>query len=157
MLSESRATSSRRGDLVVLGTVNPTHRKSILMPSMRGRVSKIIMMEFTIVSNEIQKIVTRTSKLAGPRRRASQWRNWHRKTTTTAYPLRNMRDIGKLYLTDATSIRLPSRSTIMNRLHREPREERAEPVPFQQYRRWHPSSSNGSWWNWDTSKSWWSS
>ena len=46
---------------------------------------------------------------------------------------------------------------IMNRLHREPGEERAEPVLFQQYRRWHPSSSSDSWWNWDTSKSWWSS
>ena len=47
--------------------------------------------------------------------------------------------------------------TIMNRLHREPGEERAEPIPFQQYQRWHPSSSSSSWWNWDTSKSWWSS
>ena len=47
--------------------------------------------------------------------------------------------------------------TIKNRLHRESGEERAEPIPFQQYQRWHPSSSSDSWWNWDTSKSWWSS
>ena len=47
--------------------------------------------------------------------------------------------------------------TTKNRLHRESGEERAEPVPFQQYQRWHPSSSSDSWWNWDTSKSWWSS
>ena len=47
--------------------------------------------------------------------------------------------------------------TIRNRLHRESGEERAEPIPFQQYQRWHPSSSSDSWWNWDTSKSWWSS
>ena len=47
--------------------------------------------------------------------------------------------------------------TIMNRLHRESGEERAEPIPFHQYQRWHPSSSSGSWWNWDTSKSLWSS
>ena len=47
--------------------------------------------------------------------------------------------------------------TIKNRLHRESGEERAEPIPFQQHQRWHPSSSNDSWWNWDTSKSWWSS
>ena len=47
--------------------------------------------------------------------------------------------------------------TIMNRLHRESGEERAEPIPFQQYQRWHPSSSSSSWWDWDTSKSWWSS
>ena len=38
--------------------------------------------------------------------------------------------------------------TINNRLHRESGEERAE---------WHPSSSSYSWWNWDTSKSLWSS
>ena len=43
--------------------------------------------------------------------------------------------------------------TIMNRLHRESGEERAEPIAFQQYQRWHPSSSSDSWWNWDTSKS----
>ena len=44
--------------------------------------------------------------------------------------------------------------TIMNRLHRESGEERAEPTSPQQFRRWHPSSSSGSWWNWDTFKSW---
>ena len=52
-------------------------------------------MEFTIVSNEIQYIVIRNSKLAGPRRSASQWIIWHRKTNPIAHPLRNMRDIGK--------------------------------------------------------------
>ena len=46
---------------------------------------------------------------------------------------------------------------IKNRLHRESGEERAEPIPFQHYQRWRPSSSSDSWWNWDTSKSWWSS
>ena len=47
--------------------------------------------------------------------------------------------------------------TIKNRLHRESGEERAEPIPFQQYQRWHPCSSSDSWWNWDTSESWWGS
>ena len=47
--------------------------------------------------------------------------------------------------------------SLKNRLHREAGEERAEPFPFQQYQRWHPSSSSDSWWNWDTSKSWWNS
>ena len=32
--------------------------------------------------------------------------------------------------------------TIKNRLHRESGEERAEPIPIQQYQRWHPSSSS---------------
>ena len=45
--------------------------------------------------------------------------------------------------------------TIMNRLHRESGEEFAEPNPFQQYQKWHPSFSSSSWWTWD--KSWWSS
>ena len=47
--------------------------------------------------------------------------------------------------------------TIKSRLHRESGEERAELISPQQYRRWHLSSSSDSWWNWDTSKSWWSS
>ena len=37
--------------------------------------------------------------------------------------------------------------TVMNGLHRESREERAEPKPFQQYPRWHPSSPSSSWWS----------
>ena len=46
--------------------------------------------------------------------------------------------------------------TLMNRLHRESGEERPEPIPFQQYQRWHSSSSSTfSWWIWD--KNWWSS
>ena len=72
------------------------NRKSILWPTTRGRdVSKRILMEFTIVSNEIQYFVTRNSKLAGLRRSACQWINWHRKTTPAAHPLRSMTDIRK--------------------------------------------------------------
>ena len=114
------ALRHQEGDLVVLGTAKPMHRKSISWPTTRERdVSKRILMEFTIVSNEIQKIVIRNSKLAGPRRSASRWISWHRKTTPTAHPLRNMRDIGKLvYLaaqigqesTDEAPIRLPNSS-----------------------------------------------
>ena len=55
--------------------------------------SKRIMKEFTIVFYETKYIVIRNSKLAGPRRSASHWINWHKKTTPTAYPLRKMRDI----------------------------------------------------------------
>ena len=77
MLSQIRTTSSRRCDPTVLGTAKPKHKKSILWPITRGRdVSKRIMKEFTIVSNEIQYIVIRNSKLAGPRRSASQWIIW---------------------------------------------------------------------------------
>ena len=96
MLSQSRTTSSKRGDLVVLGTAKLRHRNSISWPTTRGRdVSKRILMEFTMVSNEIQFVVIRNSKLAGPRRSASRWINWYRKTTPTAHPLMSMRDIRK--------------------------------------------------------------
>ena len=47
--------------------------------------------------------------------------------------------------------------SIKNRLHQESGEEVVQPISPQQYRRWHPSPSSDSWWNWDTSKSWWSS
>ena len=56
---------------------------------------------------------------------------------------------------DATSIRLPSRSH--NFEPSPPRTCRTYFIPFQQFQRWHPSSSSDSWWNWDTSKSCWSS
>ena len=80
----------------MLGTAKLRHRKSISLPTMRGGdVSKRIVMEFTIASNEIQCIVIRNSKLAGPRRSASRWISWHRKTTPIAHRLRSTRDIGK--------------------------------------------------------------
>ena len=46
--------------------------------------------------------------------------------------------------------------SLKNRLQCESSELVAEPISPQQYRRWHSSSSD-SWWDWDTSKSWWSS
>ena len=70
----------------MLGTVKLKHRNSTISPSTRGRdVAKTILMEFTIAPNEIQYMVFRNSKLAGPRRSASRWRNWHRKTTLWEY------------------------------------------------------------------------
>ena len=85
---------------MVLGTVKLKHRNSTISSSTRGRdvakgpmVKKNITKEFTIVFYETQYIVIRNSKLAGPRRSASKWINWHRKTTLTVYPERNSRDI----------------------------------------------------------------
>ena len=96
MLSQSRTTLSERSDLVVLGTAKLRHRNSISWPTMRGGdVSKRIVMEFRIAFNEIQYIVIRNSKLAGPRRSASRWMNWHKKTIPIAHPLRSTRDIRK--------------------------------------------------------------
>ena len=84
-------------------------------------------------------MVIRNSKLAGLRRSASQWIYWHRKTTPTVYPKRNLRDIKDWYFTLKKSgknapMRLRSdfraAVTIKNRLHRESGEERAEPILF---------------------------
>ena len=100
MLSPSRTTSSRKEDTTVLGTAKQTHRNSISWPTTRGRdVSERILMEFTIVSNEIQFFVIRNSKLAGPRRSASRWISWHRKTTPTAHPMRDIRKTGTSHWT----------------------------------------------------------
>ena len=78
----------------MLGTAKLRHRKSISQPTMRGGdVSKRILMEFTIASNEIQHIVIRNSKLAGQSRSASKWISWHRRITPTVYPEMNSRDI----------------------------------------------------------------
>ena len=50
------------GDFEVLGAAKLRHRKSISWPTMRGGdVSKRILMEFTIASNEIQHIQIRNS------------------------------------------------------------------------------------------------
>ena len=96
MLSESRTSSSRRSDHMVLGTAKPKHRRSILWPSSRGRdVSKRIIMEFTIVSDDIHYIVIRNSKLIGLRRSASRWTSWHRKISPIAHQLRSLRDVRK--------------------------------------------------------------
>ena len=145
----------------MFGTAKPKDRKeSILWPTTRGRdVSK---KKFEGIHDrfqrDIQYIVIRNSKLAGLRRSASQWINWHRKTTPTAYPMRNMREINILVshterigqkCTDETRSDFRTAVTFMNRLHRESGEERPEPIPFHQYPRWHPSSSSSSsWWQW---------
>ena len=147
MLSHSRTTKSRRGDPMVLGTVKLKHRSSIISPSTRGiyvakdlTARKNITKEFTTVSNEIQCIVIRNSKLAGPSRSASKWISWHRRITPTVYPeMKFQRYQKQWYLTlnksgNNAPMRLRSdfrdAVTIKNRLHRESGEERAKPIPF---------------------------
>ena len=92
-------------------------------------------MEFTIVSNEIQYIVIRNSKVAEPRRII-----WPKKTSLTAYPSQEYeRDRKSWFMSLNKSgknapMRLQSvvrtAVTVMNRLHRESGEERPEPIRF---------------------------
>ena len=167
MLSQSCTTSSRRGDTMVLGTAQLKHRNSISWPTTRGRdVSKRILMEFTIVSNEIEFFVIRNSKIGWTEEKCIEIdksaqeshsycpsseeyerykKNWYitlRKSGRNA-PMKLRSDFGEAV-------------TIMNRLLRESGEERPEPIPFHQYQRWHSSSSSStSWWQWN--ENWWSS
>ena len=164
MLSRFRTTSSRRSDPTVLGTEKQTHRNSILWPTTARK--RWIKKNFDGIHDRFQRDpVYRDSQLKigwteekcieadkmSTGKTTSQWISWHRKTTPTAHPLRNMRDIGETGIDFRTAV------TVMNRLHRQSGEERPEPIPFQQYQRWHPSScsSSTSWWNWD--EKWWSS
>ena len=112
---------------MVLGTVKLKHRNSTISLSTHGRdvakeltSKKDIAKEFTVFFFEIQLVVIRNSKLAGPSKSASKWISWHRWITPTVHPEKNSRDIKKTLVshskqigqecTDATSIRLPSRS-----------------------------------------------
>ena len=151
---------------MVLGTAKLKHRKSILWPTMRRRDgSKRIMKEFTIVSYETQSFPTR------PVHRDSQLKiGWTEEECIAmdklaqedhTYHLSHeeyLRYQKHWYLTlNKSGKNAPMRLrsdfrtavTLMNRLHREPGEERAEPIPFQQFQWFHPSSSTSSWWNWE--------
>ena len=127
---------------------------------------KRIMMEFTIVSNKIQYIVIRNSKIGWTEEKCIAIE----KLAQEDHSYRLSRDEFQRYqkhwyLTLKKSgknapmrLRPDFRAavTLMNRLHRESGEERPEPIPCHQYKRWHPSSSSSSsWWQWD--KKWWSS
>ena len=64
VLSQSRTTSSRRDDLMVLGTAKLKHRRSTSWSTVQGRdVSKRILQEFTIAFRRTYDIVMRNSKL----------------------------------------------------------------------------------------------
>ena len=159
---------------MVLDTAKLMNRKSTKKPSTRGRdvakelTAKInITKEFTIVSYETQFFVIRNSKIGWTEQKCIEMD----KLAQQDHSYRPSREEFQIYqkhlhLTCSKSgnnapMRLQSEFRaavkIMNRLHRESGEERAEPIPFHQYQRWQPSSSSGSWWNWDTSQSWWSS
>ena len=106
MLSQSRTTSSERSGFVVLGTAKLRHRNSISW--LHNARKTCIKKNFDGIHDRFQRD---SENRDSPRRSASRWINWHRKTTSTAHPLRSMRDKRK------TGI------------------ERPEPVPVYQYQR----------------------
>ena len=151
MLSQSRTTSSRRYT-TVLGTAKLKHRKSVEEmyqknyegnhdcfqrdPAYRDSQLKIGWTEEKCIAMDELAQEDHSFRLSYEEYLRYQ-KHWHltlNKSGKNA-PLR-------LRLDFRTAV------TIMNRLHREPGEERPEPIPFQQYQRWHPSSSSSLWWNW---------
>ena len=128
-------------DLVVLGTAELKHKKSISWPTMHGgNVSKRNLMEFTIASNEIQHIVIRNSKIGWTEEKCIEmdklaqedhsycplpeefnryWKIWYISLSKSGRnaPMKLRSDFREA-LTD------------MHRLHRESGEERPEPIPF---------------------------
>ena len=123
-------------------------------------MKKRIMMEFTIVSNEIQFIVIRNSKIGWTEEKCiamdklAQEDHSYRLSSEEYERYRKNCYISLNESGKNAPMRLRSdfrtAVTLMNRLHRESGEERPEPIPVQQYQRWHPSSSSSSsWWQWD--------
>ena len=132
---------------MVLGTVKLKHRNSTISPSTRGRdvakeltARKNITKEFVIVFYETKYIVICNSKLAGPSRSASKWMKLAQEDHSHRLSREEFQRYQKQwYLTLNKSgknapVRLRSdfqaAVTIMNRLHRESGEQRAEPNSF---------------------------
>ena len=117
-------------------------------------------MEFTIVSNEIQYIVIRNSKLGWTVEKCIEMDKLAREDHSYCpsseefekYKKNWYISLNKSSRNAPKKLRSDFRTavTIMNRLHRESGEERPEPIPFHQYERWHSSSSSSStsWWQW---------
>ena len=168
MLSQSRTTPSKRGDLVVLGKAKLRHRNSSFLGHNARR--RCITKNFDEFHDRFQRdSVYRDSelKIGWTEEKSIEMdklaqedhsccptseeyekckKNWHislNKSGRNA-PMKLRSDFREA-------------ATIMNRLHRESGEERPEPIPFHQYQRWHSSSSSSStsWWQWN--ENWWSS
>ena len=160
-------TSSKRSDFVVLGTPKQRHRKSISLSTMRGGdVPQRILMEFSIVSNEIRYIMIRNSELAGPTRSASQDKSAQENHSYCPSSEECERYRKNWYISLNKSGRnapMKLRSdfreavTSLHRLHRESGEECPEPIPSYQYQRWHSSSSSSTTSRWQWDENWWSS
>ena len=167
MLSQSRTTSLRRGDLVVLGTVKVTQKEHSIAHNARRRCIK---KNFEGIHDRFQKDFTyrdsqlrigwteekciEMDKLAqknftyhpSPEEYERYKKNWYISLNTCGRnaPMKLRSDFREAL-------------TNMHRLHRESGEERPAPIPFYQYLKWHSSSSSSStsWWQWHDH--WWSS
>ena len=168
MLSQSRTTSSRRGDLVVLGTVKQRHKKEHFLA--HNARTRCIKKKFEGIHDRF---------LRDPTYRDSQLKiGW---TEEKCIEMDRLAQENHSYCPSSeefethnknwyTSLNKSGRNapmklrsdfrvaqTNMHRFHRESGEERPEPIPLYQYQRWHSSSSSSStsWWQWN--EHWWSS
>ena len=151
MLSQSRTTSSEWDHFVVLGTAKLRHKKEhFVAHNARKRCIKTIVER---IHDRFQRDpVYRESqlKIGWTEKKCIEWDELAIEDHTYRLtPEEKRRNQGQWCLTlnksgKNATMRLRSdfraAVTIKNRLHRESGEERAEPIPVQQYQRWHPSS-----------------
>ena len=149
MLSQSRTTSSRRGNPMVFGTAKLKHGKKHFVAFFyeirknRDSQLKIGWTEEKCIAMDKLAQEDHSYRLSHEDflRYQNHWKITLNKSGKNA-PMRLRSDFW-------TAV------TLMIRLHRESGEECAEPIPFQQYQRWHPSSSILQ--GWIGLKNWWSS
>ena len=141
----------RRSDLMVLGTVKLRHRKSTMWPTTRGKDLK---RNYEGVHDRfLRDPVSRDSqlKIGWTEEKCIQMDKLAQEDCSYSpsseeyerYRKNWFVSLNKSGRNAPMKLRSNFRAavTIMNRLHREPGEERAKPTPFQQYQRWHPSCS----------------
>ena len=123
-------------------------------------------MEFTIVSNEIQKIVFSQLEIGWTEEKCIELdklaQEDHSYCPSSGEYDRYLKNwsfsLNKSGKNAPMRLRSDFRTAVtrMNRLHRESGEERPEPIPFHQYQWWNSSSSSSSS-RWQWNQNWWTS
>ena len=168
MLSQSRTASSRRSDVVVLGTAKLRHRKSTSWPTtLEGDVSKRsfegihdrFLRDPTYCDSQLKIGWTEETCIAMDKLAQGDHTYCPLPVEFDRYRKNWFFSLNKSGRNAPMKLRSDFREavTIMNRLHRESGQERPALIPFHQYQRWHSSSSSSStsWWQWNEHR--WSS
>ena len=167
-LSQSRTTSSKKGDLVVLGTARTEAQKEHFVAHNARR--RCLKKKFEGIHDRFQRDSThrdsQLTKIGWTEEKCIEMNKLAQENHSYCPSSEEFeRDKKNWYITLNKSGRnspMKRRSdfreavTDMHRLHRESGEERPEPILLYQYQRWHSSSSSStSWWQWN--EHWWSS